>query len=695
MNTRNRFLSVFIGIALFFCPVKAQDFNGGYGTETSPYLIASATDLADLASLLKSSATCSNYASKYYKLVADIDLSDYYNWEPIGRSFCPFSGTFDGNNKKITKLNINYSSYDSNIGLFSIINNGVVKNLGLENVYIDVRNNNVGGIAGNIEGNSTITNCYVTGSIRAYYAGTQPYVGGTNIGGVVGLVDNSTVKNCYVTATVKGYHYVGGIAGNITANSNVSNCYVTNSIEGECGGNGGSSSYGIGGVVGIAEKSTINDIYAIGKEVISCGIIVGGILGEMANSSITNCYVTSTVNGKYCDIDAGVGGVVGGGISYRSTGTGTIKDCVALNPSIKCNNGLNGREGYGYGRIIGSTYVSSSVSPVTLSGNVAFADMLVNSNKVTDGTATNKNGLDKTVAELQTASGFPTAFMQAPWVYENGKLPGFETPVYMPCHLYTPDEKYNITNAQVTLSPSSYIYDGTAKRPTVTAELCRTLVGGIDYTLSYNNTINAGIALVTIAGQNSYSGIKNVTYEIAKATGSFVNLPSIIDATYVEETTLASIILTEGYAWNDSNTKLNLGTHDYDAIYTHPSGNYENAIGKITVNAIKANSSSSSSSDSNVQIEISSSSSSDSNTLIFLPQTVIFNSLIAAKNSVVLQVQKTARLEVYDLKGELKKALHFNNGIYTIQFSALPNGLYVVKATFGNEKKILRMVVSY
>jgi hypothetical protein len=693
MNTRNRFLSVFIGIALFFCPVKAQDFNGGYGTEASPYIIASATDLADLASLLKSNATYSNYASKYYKLVADIDLSDYYNWEPIG-SRSPFSGTFDGNGKKITNLNINYSSSDNNIGLFGIINNGVVKNLGLENVYIDVRNNNVGGIAGNIEGNSTITNCYVTGSIRAYYVDTQPYVGGTNIGGVVGLVDNSTIRNCYVTATVKGFHYVGGIAGNITANSNVSNCYVTNSIEGECCC-GGSLSYSIGGVVGKAEKSTINNIYAIGKEVISCGAPVGGILGEMANSSITNCYVTSTVNGKYCGIDNGVGGVVGGGITYKGIGTGTVKDCVALNPSIKCNNELNGVYGYGYGRIIGSTYVSSSVSPVTLSGNVAFADMLVNSNKVTDGTATNKNGLDKTVAELQTASGFSTTFLQAPWVYENGKLPGFETPVYMPCHLYTPDEKYNITNAQVTLSPSSYIYDGTAKRPTVTAELCRTLVGGIDYTLSYNNTINAGIALVTIAGQNSYNGIKNVTYEIAKATGSFVNLPSIIDATYVEETTLANIILTEGYAWNDSNTKLNLGTHDYDAIYTHPSGNYENAIGKITVNAIKANSSSSSSSDSNVQIEISSSSSSDSNTLIFLPQTVIFNSLIAAKNSVVLQVQKTARLEVYDLKGELKKALHFNNGIYTIQFSALPNGLYVVKATFGNEKKILRMVVSY
>ncbi|MCD8347073.1 MAG: leucine-rich repeat protein [Lachnospiraceae bacterium] len=60
----------------------------------------------------------------------------------------------------------------------------------------------------------------------------------------------------------------------------------------------------------------------------------------------------------------------------------------------------------------------------------------------------------------------------------------------------------------ITLSQSSYTYDGTAKKPTVTiVDGSTTLTQGTDYTVSgYSNNINPGTATVTLTGKGSYSG---------------------------------------------------------------------------------------------------------------------------------------------------------------------------------------------
>ena len=53
----------------------------------------------------------------------------------------------------------------------------------------------------------------------------------------------------------------------------------------------------------------------------------------------------------------------------------------------------------------------------------------------------------------------------------------------------------------VTLDTSEYTFDGTEHKPNVTVKMeDRTLSEGTDYTLIYNNNVNAGTATVTVKG---------------------------------------------------------------------------------------------------------------------------------------------------------------------------------------------------
>lgn len=74
----------------------------------------------------------------------------------------------------------------------------------------------------------------------------------------------------------------------------------------------------------------------------------------------------------------------------------------------------------------------------------------------------------------------------------------------------------NISGCSITLSASSFTYNGAANLPTVTVKDSsgKKLVKNTDYTLTYKNTTNAGTATVTITGKGSYAGKVSKTYKI-------------------------------------------------------------------------------------------------------------------------------------------------------------------------------------
>ena len=112
--------------------------------------------------------------NKTFKLMNDLDLSGQ-TWYPVAN----FSGTFDGNGKKIIGLNIKGSA--SNVGLFADVQaEGTIEDLTLENVTVTASGDAkyVGVIAGTNAG--TITNINVIGTItdtRAADAATEAYYG--------------------------------------------------------------------------------------------------------------------------------------------------------------------------------------------------------------------------------------------------------------------------------------------------------------------------------------------------------------------------------------------------------------------------------------------------------------------------------------------------------------------------------------
>ena len=75
--------------------------------------------------------------------------------------------------------------------------------------------------------------------------------------------------------------------------------------------------------------------------------------------------------------------------------------------------------------------------------------------------------------------------------------------------------RISISKASVTLSTSTYAYDGKAKKPGVMVKLNgKTLKNGTDYTVSYSNNIKVGTAKVTITGKGNYTGSVSKTFSI-------------------------------------------------------------------------------------------------------------------------------------------------------------------------------------
>ena len=75
--------------------------------------------------------------------------------------------------------------------------------------------------------------------------------------------------------------------------------------------------------------------------------------------------------------------------------------------------------------------------------------------------------------------------------------------------------RISISKASVTLSTSTYAYNGKAKKPGVTVKLNgKTLKNGTDYTVSYSNNTKVGTAKVTITGKGNYTGSVSKTYSI-------------------------------------------------------------------------------------------------------------------------------------------------------------------------------------
>ena len=457
MTNRKKTLSILIAFHILLFTATFAQFAGGSGTSSDPYQIGTAAQLAELATVTNAGDTAFN--NKHYKLIADIDLSVYgpsniaFNdgegWIPIGFSeyvllyfdSCgysyameteigkPFKGNFNGNNKIVSGLYIEYQQFTEKktiecVGLFGYIDGGMVENLGIVNGHI-IGRKGCGSVAGYINNGSNITNCYFTG-----------LASGNNTGGVVGSVsNNSSVTSCYSVSSIGGYT-AGGVTGSISDTSSITNCYSIGTVS------GGSNAGGVTGIV--YNNCSITNCYSMGMV---NGYFAGGVAGFVSdNCNITNCYSTSIVVSDYYSTY-----LVAGGVASFLDNNSIITNCVALNPSVK------GFSDY-TGRVLGG-----SNNDFTLSNNAAWDGML---NKADDTIwnnkgCTNRDGKDMSTVAINADGTLGGRFTAADgWTTQNGKLPGlFGNTVDMPVHLLTtnrlPNGAINATYLKISPNPTT------------------------------------------------------------------------------------------------------------------------------------------------------------------------------------------------------------------------------------------------
>ena len=271
---KTRFLfSLLMAIVMMAMSPQKVWALGGSGTSSDPFTIANENDLFDFADRVNNRS----YGDKCFKLVANITLTKA--WTPIGTSSNPYTGTFDGNNKTISGLNLTATA--ANAGFFGYVNGATIKNFSLAG-SISSNSDNVGSVVGSADGATKIYNVYSSVNITMTAAKSH-------IGGIAGqlLQENSKVPE------IKGCTYSGEMNLGSSTDSNggiVGYCEKDANVQIEyCFFHGSISSSGstprIGGILGYADDENsqnfnyIRNCFCDGTLSPSSGTYVGAIAG--------------------------------------------------------------------------------------------------------------------------------------------------------------------------------------------------------------------------------------------------------------------------------------------------------------------------------------------------------------------------------------------------------------------------------
>ena len=245
-----------------------------YDENKTEFHLQTAEQLAGMAKLVNDNTA--NFKDKTVYLDNDLDLGGH-EWISIGNgantAWGSFQGIFDGQSHVVYNLysheGLKSENKDNNNnlyrnGLFGAIYNATVQNLGIENADIVIPMNDTStygkGILVDWMTDSTIKNCYTTGSIVGFLNG------------------NNSISQCYSTAAITG-NYDGEYYAEQEGGLEPMDCWDS-----------------LGGIVGASYTGqvTISDCWFGGEIVVnSIQAPVGGIIGFGQGVSMVNCLVAT------------------------------------------------------------------------------------------------------------------------------------------------------------------------------------------------------------------------------------------------------------------------------------------------------------------------------------------------------------------------------------------------------------------
>ena len=286
----------------------------GSGTVEDPYEISSAAELYGLALLSQTNS----YTGVVFELTdnitvnpvtIDTSVSDgtYYDWLPIGNGDYPFAGTFKGNGFTISGL-YKARETEGDLGLFARTTvDAVVENFTLTNTYFHWLNGTsdaarMGAVVG--RGGGTFSNIHSSAVVTSSWYGS---------GGILGEANsNTTITNCWFDGAVKGLRadgssYTGGMiglasAGNITINHSL--------VSGSA-----SAWKNVGGFIGGAKGTiqvTLEDNLFSGTIIDGASGYAGQFIGSVEGASTTTSATITNCFGVSDDVAEDIGKLVSG-----------------------------------------------------------------------------------------------------------------------------------------------------------------------------------------------------------------------------------------------------------------------------------------------------------------------------------------------------------------------------------------------
>lgn len=295
--------------------IYADSYAGGDGSKTNPYEIATAKQLAKLARDVNNGNTPQAFLGKYFKLTADIDLSGGI-WMPIGKYYNYgngngdnrlFFGKFDGNGHVIKNMHIQWEGTEARSawGLFSTLqgasstNLTTVTNLIIENAKVEKEpgfepygpDYKVGVVAGEIYGNTELSNIIIRGSEIKDNDETYNINNESKIGGIAGNVQTDSNNE-----TIRIFNIAANTQINMLKNTSVHNdkFHIAQGF--------GSFSYDMNGGGNSIQPTNIY-LFDNGLNIentspkINKGGITAGCQNENANNYASTWYYTQYVDG--------------------------------------------------------------------------------------------------------------------------------------------------------------------------------------------------------------------------------------------------------------------------------------------------------------------------------------------------------------------------------------------------------------
>ena len=309
-----------------------------------------------------------------YAFHNSIDLNSINNFNSIN----DFEGNLDGLGYDI------YGLHSTNNGLFEKTSNSTIRNFNLISGSITSNAENVGAVVGNATNNTVIENVKNTINVT----------GTDNVGGIIGTGTNVTLNGVVNSGAIKGNSNVGGLAGSLLDSTLKGESYNLGDIKGldTTTGTTTTYSYNIGGLVGLANNSTIGNetgFQMYNHLDVEGGYNVGGIVGNLENGS--------TVQNVSNDGNVNATGYITGYYNYH-TNNKSIVSTANMNNSEIASKPVNVAN---VGGIVGKSDGDTNENNNPPQSTNTIKDVLNNgdvSAKLKDGTDTNNNKIKYYIA---------------------------------------------------------------------------------------------------------------------------------------------------------------------------------------------------------------------------------------------------------------------------------------------------------